>query len=127
MNENVKEIPTDGGVADKRLLVLQHGVDGHLLAVLGGDDGDGRLFVRGDGRHLLHDLDLLVLVVDPGERVELHRLNETARLKRDDDFEDFFFRPAIVPTEKVAVSLRKSGHRVSWTHLARSSGVIGFG
>lgn len=99
----MNEIPTDGRVADESFFVLQHRVDGHLLAVLRGDDGDGRLLVGGDGRHLLHDLDLLVLVVDPRERVELHRLNEAARLQRDDDFEDFFFRPAIVPTKKAVL------------------------
>lgn len=105
----LKQIPTDGGVADEGLLVLQHRIDGYLLAVLGGDDGDGRLLVRGDGRHLLHDLDLLVLVVDPGERVELHRLNEAARLKRDDDFEDFFLRPAIVPARELRLVCARAG------------------
>lgn len=109
MNERVKKVLTDGGVADECLLVLQHAVDGHLFAVLRGDDSDGRLLVRGDGRHLLHDLDLLVLVMDSSERVELHRLDETARLKRDDDFEDFFLRPAIVPTKKCRLVCARAG------------------
>lgn len=92
----MKEIPTDGGVAHEGLLVLQHGIDGDLLAVLRGDDGNRRLLVGRDRRHLLHHLDFRVLVVDSRERVELHRFDEAARLQRDDDFEDFFLRPAVV-------------------------------
>lgn len=83
--QNVSALLTHGGVPDKRLFILEHRVNGQLLAVLGCDDGDGGLLVGGDRRHLLDHLDLCVLVVDARERVELHRLDEAAILQSHQD------------------------------------------
>lgn len=74
-------VPTDSGVADERFLVLQHGIDGDFLAVLGGDDSDCWLFVGCDRRHLLNDLDLGVFMMCASERVVFHRSDETASLQ----------------------------------------------
>ena len=50
------EEPTDGGVSDEGLLVVDHGVHGELLCVVCRDDGDAGLLLRGDGGHLPHHL-----------------------------------------------------------------------
>ena len=47
---------TNGGVAHEGLLVLYHGVNSKLLAVVCSDDGDGWLLLGGDGGHLPHNL-----------------------------------------------------------------------
>lgn len=41
----MQKLPTNCGVSHERLLVLQHSVDGNLLAILRCDNGDGRLLV----------------------------------------------------------------------------------
>ena len=87
---------TDCGVPDKGLFVLQHRVHGEFLAVLGCDDGNGRLFVGRDRGHLLDHPDLRVLVMDARERVELHGLDEAAILQREQDDQHFLSGPAIV-------------------------------
>ena len=65
------------GVSHEGLPVGHHGVHSHLLEVLAGDDGDGRLLGGLHLRHLLHHGDLLLLGLDPGEAVQvvLQRLN----------------------------------------------------
>lgn len=76
----VDQVLTDSCVPDKCLFVLQHRVHSQLFAVLCCYYGDGWLLVWSNCRHLLHHLDLLVLVVDSSERVELHRFDEAAVL-----------------------------------------------
>lgn len=68
----MKSVPTDSGVSNKRLFVLEHGIDGDFLTVLRCDDGNGRLFVRRNRGHLLDNFNLFILMMDSGERVELH-------------------------------------------------------
>ena len=59
------------GVSHEGLPVGHHGVHRHLLEVLTGDDGDGRLLGGLHLRHLLHHGDLLLLGLEPGEAVQV--------------------------------------------------------
>lgn len=123
------KVPTNCSVAYECFLILKHGIDSDLLAVLSSDDGNRWLFVWGNRRHLLYNFNLLVFVMNSCERVEIHRLDKTTSLKRDDDFKNFFFRPSIVSVDK-SKCLHFWGiftFEVSLVYLARSSGEIGFG
>lgn len=62
-----KKILTDSCVADECFLVLEHRIHGDFLAILRSDDGDGRLLVRGNCRHLFNNFNLFVFVMDSGE------------------------------------------------------------
>lgn len=93
----VATAPTDCGISDEGLLVLQHGVHGQLLAILCRYNGYGGLLIWSYRRHLLDHLNLLILVMDARVCVVLHQLDEPTLLQRLDDQQHILFAPAVVP------------------------------
>lgn len=89
--------PTDCGISDEGLLVLQHGVNSQLLAILCRYDGYGGLLIWSYRRHLLNHLDLLILVMDACVCVVFHKLDKATLLQRLYDQQHILFAPAVVP------------------------------
>ena len=116
--------PTYCGVSHEGLPVGHHGVHSHLLEVLAGDDGDGRLLGGLHLRHLLHHGDLLLLGLDPGEAVQvvLQRLDLLVQLQLRDEDPQLSLGAA---REAGAESLQRDGVGVGLLYLLQHSCLTG--
>lgn len=97
---------TDGCVPHERLLVLQHRVDGELLAVLRRHNRNCRLLVGRNRRHLFDHFDFGVLVMDARVRIELHRLDDAALLQRQHHLQDVLLGPAAIAARGISDCIR---------------------
>ena len=113
------------GVSHECLPVGHHGVNRHLLEVLAGDDGDGRLLGGLHLRHLLHHGDLLLVGLGPGEAVQvvLQRLDLLVQLQLRDEDPDLRLGAA---REAGAESLQGDGVGVGLLDLLQHGSLAGF-